>query len=154
MGLPADFFAAAHDPHKLPGNALRLIRYHALAAAPTHDFPRLCAHTDWGTMTFLFARAPGLEVRRPRDDGWVMAPVLCGEGEDSIVVNVADGLALWSGGALKSTQHRLTWDTVPWDKERYSMAYFVNANAGKETFFLFSSAHPVFSPNSSVRLLV
>ncbi|ORY58181.1 uncharacterized protein BCR38DRAFT_448326 [Pseudomassariella vexata] len=125
MGLSPSTFIEAHSPHKEPGNALRLIRYHPLAAPPDPKFPRLCEHTDWGTMTFLFATTPGLEVRTPGDKEWVVAPVV----EDAIVVNIADGLALWSGKALKSTLHRLSWESVPFDRERYSMAYFINANA-------------------------
>lgn len=125
MGLDRDFFSAAHDPRKPPGNALRLVRYHKLSRPPEKDHPRLCEHTDWGTMTMLFARAPGLEVRTPGDDAWIAAPVV----DDAIVVNFADGLALLSGKAIKSTAHRLTWESTPWDKERYSMPYFCNANA-------------------------
>ncbi|KAH7020729.1 uncharacterized protein B0I36DRAFT_296115 [Microdochium trichocladiopsis] len=125
MDLAPDFFTSAHSPDKDPGNVLRLIRYPALPAPADPRFPRLGEHTDWGTLTLLFARTPGLEVRPPGDRGWVPAPVV----EDAVIVNIADGLALWSGKALKSTMHRLSWDSLPYDMHRYSIAYFVNANA-------------------------
>jgi isopenicillin N synthase-like dioxygenase len=127
MGLPLSFFTTDHAEDKEPGNVLRLIRYPALAAPPDPKFPRLGEHTDWGTLTLLFAKTPGLEVRPPGDQGWVPAPVI----KDAVIVNIADGLALWSGKTLKSTMHRLSWDSLPYDMHRFSMAYFVNANAGK-----------------------
>lgn len=126
MGLPPLFFSGAHAQDKDPGNVLRLIRYPALSAQPDPRFPRLGEHTDWGTLTLLFAKTPGLEVRPPGDQGWVPAPVV----KDAIIVNIADGLALWSGGMLKSTNHRLSWDSLPYNMHRHSIAYFVNANAG------------------------
>ncbi|KAF7196093.1 hypothetical protein HII31_02494 [Pseudocercospora fuligena] len=126
MNLESDFFSCAHSPNKEPGNVLRLIRYPVLDKPVDPNFPRLGEHTDWGTITLLFATQPGLEVLSPDNKVWVPAPVI----EDGIIVNVADGLALWSGGLLKSTKHRLSWESLPGDKSRESMAYFVNANAG------------------------
>ncbi|KXS97179.1 hypothetical protein AC578_877 [Pseudocercospora eumusae] len=125
MNLESDFFSCAHSPNKEPGNVLRLIRYPALDKPVDSNFPRLGEHTDWGTITLLFATQPGLEVLSPDDKRWVQAPMI----EDGIIVNVADGLALWTGGLLKSTKHRLSWESLPSDKSRESMAYFVNANA-------------------------
>jgi isopenicillin N synthase-like dioxygenase len=127
MGLPPSYFASAHDAMKEPGNVLRLIKYPALKEQPDSRFPRLGEHTDWGTLTLLITESPGLEVRPPGDQGWVLAPVI----KDAVIVNIADGLALWSGKTLKSTKHRLSWDSLPYHLDRYSIAYFVNANAGE-----------------------
>lgn len=127
MDLSPSFFTVAHAQDKEPGNVLRLIRYPALPAPADPRFPRLGEHTDWGTLTLLFAKTPGLEVRPPGNQGWVPAPIV----EDAVIVNIADGLALWSGKTLKSTMHRLSWDSLPYNMHRYSMAYFVNANAGE-----------------------
>ena len=126
MSLPEEYFVKAHEQTKGPGNVLRLIRYPAMEKEPDPAFPRLGEHTDWGTLTLLFTESPGLEVRPPGDQGWVMAPVI----EDAVIVNIADGLALWSGNTLKSTKHRLSWESLPWHLDRHSIAYFVNANAG------------------------
>ncbi|KAH8897227.1 Clavaminate synthase-like protein [Thozetella sp. PMI_491] len=132
MGLPKGFFSKAHDTSKVPGNVLRLIKYPALSAPADPSFPRLGEHTDWGTLTLLFATTPGLEVRPPGDQGWVPAPVI----KDAVIVNIADGLALWSGKTLKSTLHRLSWDSLPYNVSRFSIAYFVNANADAPLHFL------------------
>jgi isopenicillin N synthase-like dioxygenase len=127
MDLPTSFFTAAHEQDREPGNVLRMMRYPALSAPPDPRFPRLGEHTDWGTLTLLFTKTPGLEVRPPGDQGWVAAPMV----KNAVIVNIADGLALWSGKMLKSTKHRISWDSLPYDMHRYSIAYFVNANAGK-----------------------
>lgn len=127
MSLDPDFFSRAHQSDKPPGNVLRLIKYPALTEQPDATIPRLGEHTDWGTLTLLFAKTPGLEVRSP-NRGWVAAPIVPG----AVIVNIADGLALWSGKTLKSTMHRLSWESLPYDKNRFSMAYFVNANAGNK----------------------
>ncbi|KAK7211586.1 hypothetical protein V2G26_018764 [Clonostachys chloroleuca] len=37
-------------------------------------------------------------------------------------------MSLWSGQALKSTLHKISFDNLPIDQTRWSMAYFVNAN--------------------------
>ncbi|EME77686.1 uncharacterized protein MYCFIDRAFT_84797 [Pseudocercospora fijiensis CIRAD86] len=125
MNLESDFFSRAHSPMKEPGNVLRLIRYPVVDKPVDASFPRLGEHTDWGTITLLFATEPGLEVLSPDNDRWVAAPIV----EEGIIVNVGDGLALWTAGLLKSTKHRLSWESLPGDKSRESMAYFVNANA-------------------------
>lgn len=100
MGLESDFFSQAHTPDRLPGNVLRLIKYPKLDTEPDKSLPRLGEHTDWGTLTLLFVKIPGLEVKSP-STGWQAAPVVPG----AIIVNIADGLALWSGKAFKSTLH-------------------------------------------------
>ncbi|KAK5127776.1 hypothetical protein LTR85_004892 [Meristemomyces frigidus] len=125
MGLDQEHFATAHMSGKEPGNVLRLIRYPVLTDPVDPSFPRLGEHTDWGTLTLLFTNSPGLEVQRPGGDGWVPAPVI----EDAVIVNIADGLALWTGGLLKSTKHRLSWESLPMNQSRHSIAYFVNADA-------------------------
>jgi len=123
MGQSLDFFDAAHDPLVGPGDVLRLIYYPALSQKPDASFPRLYPHTDWGSLTLLFAASAGSEVQSPRA-GWAQVPMIPG----SIIVNIADAVQLWSGNLFKSTMHKISWDNLPYDKTRYSIAYFVNAN--------------------------
>ncbi|RDW89239.1 hypothetical protein BP6252_01271 [Coleophoma cylindrospora] len=132
MSLPPGYFFPAHDPAKTPGNVLRLMRYPALATQPETNFPSLGEHTDWGTMTLLFTKTGGLEVKSPDAREFVPVPVV----EGALVVNIGDGLALWSDGALKSTLHRVSREASLYDQDRYSMAYFVNANADAPLKFL------------------
>lgn len=93
---------------------------------PPNGFQRLYAHTDWGSLTFVFSAKSGLEVKDTKGN-WTHVPVVPG----GIVVNVGDALALWTGNMLKSTLHRVTWESVGIDDDRYSIAYFVNPNSGK-----------------------
>ena len=81
------------------------------------------AHTDSGSVTLLFQRSAGLEVLSPSGT-WVKAPCL----EDTILINLGDALAFWSGRRLRATLHRVTFESVPSESERQSMAYFCAAN--------------------------
>ncbi|RDW72397.1 uncharacterized protein DSM5745_07569 [Aspergillus mulundensis] len=121
MDLPRTFFETSHkqDAGLLPGNALKFMKYPTLSEKPENALERLSAHTDWGTLTLLFTESPGLEIRGPNNE-WHDVPVVPG----GIVVNIGDLLEFWSGGLLKSTMHRISWEKVPIEQDRYSMPYF------------------------------
>ncbi|KAL4787869.1 hypothetical protein BJX76DRAFT_353903 [Aspergillus varians] len=127
MGLPASFFEASHNQPVLPGNALKFMKYPKMPARPDGLGARLTAHTDWGTLTLLFTKAPGLEVRDPTNK-WHDVPVVPG----GIVVNIGDALSFWTGRKLKSTMHRISWEKVPFDQDRYSIPYFVQPSFGTD----------------------
>lgn len=60
-------------------------------------------HTDFGVLTVLAQDdVGGLEVKTVNDE-WIKAPPI----EGTLVVNVADLLHRWTGGAYKSTPHRV-----------------------------------------------
>jgi isopenicillin N synthase-like dioxygenase len=122
------FFAGAHKEDAGDGNSLRMLLYPARDEKPDSHLEdvgsRMAEHTDSGSVTLLFQRASGLEVMSPRGDEWVKAPYI----EDCILVNLGDALSFWSGGQLKATMHRVTFDVLPHDRERQSMAYFGAAN--------------------------
>lgn len=124
MDLPKDFFAASHR-QVLPGNTLKLIKYPKLDEQPGAFIPRLSEHTDWGSVTLLFTKSPGLEVRDPSNQ-WHEVPVIPG----AVTINIGDALSLWTGKQLKSTMHRISWDKVPRSQDRYSIPYFVHPNFG------------------------
>lgn len=122
LALPdAEYFAKAHDAAVGKGNSLRMLMYPARAAEPTGS-TRMQPHTDSGSVTLLFQQTPGLEVLSP-DNEWVSAPCT----DDTILVNIGDTMAFWSGGQLKATKHRVTFEGLPHSKERQSMAYFGTA---------------------------
>lgn len=126
MGLDKDFFTRIHE-HKAPGHTLRSIKYPKLDSQPEEgQLPRLSTHTDWGSLTFVFTKQAGLEIQDP-EDKWFKVPVV----PNGIVVNIGDALSLWTGKTLKSTLHRITWDNLPHDRDRYSMAYFSQPNNSK-----------------------
>ena len=126
FGISTTYFVDAHDPGKGPGSVLRMLHYPKLEERPDVSFPRLYEHTDWGSVTFVWPQSGGLEVETPKKK-WMPVPLIPG----GVVVNIGDAMALWSGGALKSTLHKISFDNLPIDQDRWSMAYFVNANTGK-----------------------
>ena len=124
MGLDSDYFKSIHQ-HKEPGDTLKMIKYFRMKERPDSSIPRLAEHTDWGSITFVFTKTPGLEIRDPNNQ-WFHVPIVL----DGIVVNIGDAMALWTGGALKSVLHRVTWDSVPIGRDRYTIGYFINPNSG------------------------
>ncbi|KAL6248894.1 hypothetical protein RBB50_003957 [Rhinocladiella similis] len=127
LGLPdPKYFADAHKEDVGNGNSLRMLMYPGHSERPDLEGmgSRMQAHTDSGSVTLLFQRAPGLEVMSPDGSAWVKAPHI----EDCILINLGDALGFWSGGQLKATQHRVSFDGLPYDQERQSMAYFGAAN--------------------------
>ncbi|KAF8857813.1 Clavaminate synthase-like protein [Acephala macrosclerotiorum] len=120
MNLPdCEFFAKAHKENTGKGNSLRMLMYPARSEKPQDVGSRMAQHTDSGSVTLLFQQAAGLEVLAPSGE-WARAP--CEKG--CILINLGDALSFWSGNQLKATLHRVTFDGLPHDKERQSMAYF------------------------------
>lgn len=132
MGLEETFF---DDYVRKGDNTLRLLHYPPVAKdAFKAGRERAGAHTDYGSVTFLFQdSAGGLQVERPGAKG-VFVDVKPVEG--AIVLNSGDLLARWSNDIIRSTLHRVV---EPPRKEgghdvrddgfypaRYSVAYFCN----------------------------
>ena len=120
MNLPdRDFFAKAHAEDAGNGNRFRIICYPSRENKPLQTTTRMSEHSDSGSVTLLFQTCPGLEVESPTGE-WVPAPHMpC-----HILVNLGDALAFWSDARLKATKHRVTFNGVPHNVERMSMAYF------------------------------
>lgn len=132
MGLEETFF---DDYVRKGDNTLRLLHYPPVAKdAFKAGRERAGAHTDYGSVTFLFQdSAGGLQVEWPGGKGLFVdvKPV-----EGAIVLNSGDLLARWSNDIIRSTLHRVV---EPPRKEgghdvredgfypaRYSVAYFCN----------------------------
>jgi isopenicillin N synthase-like dioxygenase len=64
LGLPDEYFDAAHQPHS---GAVMLLHYPPITEPLLPGQLRSGAHTDFGTMTLLFhhGNAEGLEIQRP-----------------------------------------------------------------------------------------
>ncbi|KAL4871672.1 hypothetical protein BDV12DRAFT_205981 [Aspergillus spectabilis] len=48
-----------------------------------------------------------------------------------IIINIGDAISLSTGKQHKSTMHRISWEKIPIDTDRYSIPYFVHPNLGK-----------------------
>jgi isopenicillin N synthase-like dioxygenase len=101
LGLPEEYFDAAHEPHS---GAVMLLHYPPITESLLPGQLRSGAHTDFGTMTLLFhhGSAEGLEIQRP-DGSWLHASSIPG----AAIVNVGDLLTHWTNGQLRSVLHRV-----------------------------------------------
>jgi isopenicillin N synthase-like dioxygenase len=120
LGLDDHAFAPLIDRH---GSALRLAHYPALGDVPAAGGERFRAgaHTDYGTLTVLWADgAPGLQVHLPAM-GWtdVDAP------DGALIVNIGDLVARWTNDRWRSTMHRVV---LTGTGRRLSIPFFHNAN--------------------------
>ncbi|KAG7365049.1 2-oxyglutarate/Fe(II) oxygenase [Nitzschia inconspicua] len=124
LGLAPDYLVQRCNGHH---ENLRLLHYPSTNASGV----RGNAHTDFGTLTLLVQdQVGGLKVQRT-DGTWINVEPT----ENSIIVNVGDMLMRWSNDKLKATLHKVEapphhgGDIVP---ERYSIAFFCNANKDVE----------------------
>lgn len=99
-----------------PTILFRIFRYPPADEVPEADWG-VQEHTDYGLLTLLRQDdVGGLEVRTP--DGWLEAPPV----PDSFVCNLGDMLERVTGGAYRSTPHRVRRPPV----ERLSLPFFLD----------------------------
>lgn len=98
LGLDAQYFRRTYTAS--PTVLFRIFEY---PAAPVRDEAwGVGEHTDYGLLTLLAQdENGGLAVRTPR--GWIDAPPI----EGALVCNIGDMLDRLTGGAYKSTPHRV-----------------------------------------------
>ncbi len=100
LDLAPDFFLRTADR---PLSRASYVYYPAQPPELGNDQFGVGPHTDFGVLTVLCQDdVGGLQVQG-LDGEWVHAPPVPG----SLIVNVADLLARWTGGAYKSTPHRV-----------------------------------------------
>ena len=112
LGLEEDWFRRHYtaDPTLL----FRIFRYPPQPAGD--DGWGVGEHTDYGLLTLLLQdEVPGLQVRTPQ--GWLDAPPLPG----TLVCNIGDMLDRLTGGAYRSTPHRVRNAS---GRERFSFPLF------------------------------
>ncbi|CAJ2505898.1 Uu.00g000280.m01.CDS01 [Anthostomella pinea] len=111
-------------------NTLRLLHYPEVKKDVFTINPgqvRAGAHSDYGSITFLFQDSRGgLQVKSPTGVFVDATPI-----PDTCVVNAGDMLARWSNDTIKSTIHRVVEPPSgdgPVYPARYSIVYFCNPN--------------------------
>ena len=120
LGLDAGWFAdhVTADPVVL----FRIFHYPPVGADDVSW--SVGEHTDYGLLTLLGQDGnEGLEVRT--DDGWVAVPA----DPDAVVVNLGDMLERMTGGAYRSTPHRVRNLT---GRSRLSFPLFLDPGWGTE----------------------
>lgn len=115
LGQAEDAFADIYQDR--PSVVLRAIHYPGIE----NSEQGVGAHKDFGVLTFVQqGKTPGLEVLK--DDQWILAEPI----EGTFVVNIGELLEAATNGFLKATLHRVIPSEV--GKDRYSLAYFLNAD--------------------------
>ncbi|MAF49497.1 MAG: 2-oxoglutarate and iron-dependent oxygenase domain-containing protein [Rhodospirillales bacterium] len=115
LDLPRGFFAPYFENNY---TYLRLAHYPPVPDLGDNEFG-LGPHADTGFMTLLpQADVDGLEVLDP-DGNWFRPPRMAGE----ILVNTGQFAERWSNERFRASPHRVI---PPIDKDRYSVAVFVN----------------------------
>lgn len=100
LDLPEDFFLRTSDR---PLSRASYVYYPAQPPELGADQFGVGPHTDFGVLTVLCQDGVGGLQVQGLDGDWIHAPPVPG----ALVVNVADLLARWTGGAYKSTPHRV-----------------------------------------------
>jgi isopenicillin N synthase-like dioxygenase len=130
---------AVHRLRAASGDQIRFVR--APPQESTTKGVALGEHTDFGSVTVLFNRLGGLQVRLPEhmsavspeqdgasetekrlcEDGWCYVKPLPGH----CIVNLGDALVKFSNGRLRSNIHRVVAPPGPQGEvTRYSLVYF------------------------------
>ena len=116
LNLETDYFDHwLTRPDSEPMATLSPIRYPALNHA--ENALSAGAHTDFGCLTLLAQdNNEGLEIAMP-DGAWLSVPPI----ENTLIINIGDMLAFWSGGKYRSTLHKVNNRS---GQTRHSLAFF------------------------------
>jgi hypothetical protein len=123
---PKPTLTSQHRPDRASTSCLGVLRYPSLSSHTMNTGHG--AHTDVGSVTILFCRERGLQVLDSGTEQWRFVEPRNG----CAVVNVGDSLHFLTGGALRSSLHRV----VPYPgldiRDRASCAYFMRPELDAE----------------------
>ncbi|KAF2643106.1 Clavaminate synthase-like protein [Massarina eburnea CBS 473.64] len=119
LNLPASTFTSLHRLSSPSGCHIRFIR------APPQPIDQrtltLGEHTDFGSLTILFNRIGGLQVKLPNTTDWVYVRPMPG----CAIVNLGDAMVKFTAGILRSNLHRVVSPPGSQaDMVRYSLVFF------------------------------
>ena len=118
LDLPEDFFL---QTAARPLSRASFVYYPAQPEELGEEQFGVGPHTDFGVLTVLCQDSVGgLQVQDISGD-WIEAPPMSG----TLIVNVADLLARWTGGSYKSTPHRVVNSS---GRERLSLVLAFDPN--------------------------
>ncbi|KAI1176100.1 gibberellin 20-oxidase [Nemania sp. FL0916] len=110
-------FEESHRIGEKTATALGLLKYRKYE--PTGDEIGHIAHTDAGSLSFVFSNIGGLQVLMPGTEQWSFIPPKPG----CAVVNVGDSLQFLSRGTLRSSLHRVVPHMDQATQEKYTVVY-------------------------------
>ena len=113
LRVNADYFTRHFQSPTSRGSLI-----HYPAATDQGEQYGVSPHTDFGCLSLLFQREPGLHVQTNQGK-WKMVDIL----PDTIVVNIGDLMERWSNGKFRSVPHYVK-NLEPQD--RHSIVFFVD----------------------------
>ena len=143
FGIALDFdFLSNMDRHM---SALRVLNYYPLETPRNKQhIVRAGAHTDYGALTILSARDPGLEVFLRSNDVDSSTDTSSGNKNhtekpkrqwfpvhvvpNTLVINLGDLMQRWTNDKWVSTLHRVAMPSTNAFEQRKSIAFFCNVN--------------------------
>ncbi|KAK3938306.1 2OG-Fe(II) oxygenase-like protein 4 [Diplogelasinospora grovesii] len=120
LGLPdGQGFEHFHRLDEKCTTALGLLKYRKYT--PTDEQVGHIAHTDAGSLSFVFSNIGGLQVLMPGSEQWsFIAP-----RHGCAIVNVGDSLQFLAGGCLRSSLHRVVPHADQEREEKYTVVYLM-----------------------------
>lgn len=100
LNLPDNFFLRSCSQ---PMSRASFVYYPPQPESSGENQFGVAPHTDFGVLTVLCQDSTGGLQVEDRDGNWTHAPPI----EGTLVINVGDLLSRWTGGAYKSTPHRV-----------------------------------------------
>lgn len=100
LNLPDNFFIRSCEH---PLSRASFVYYPPQPESSDENQFGVAPHTDFGVLTILCQDSIGGLQVEDKDGNWIHAPPIDG----TLVVNVGDLLCRWTGGAYKSTPHRV-----------------------------------------------
>jgi len=118
---PNESFERYHRPDVLSTSAFGMLKYSTLRE--DRSLPQIGhgAHTDVGSLTFLFSTDRGLQFQEPGSEAWQYVEPKSG----CAIVNIGDSLHFLSAGRLQSCLHRVVPLPGVEVVDRFSCAYFM-----------------------------
>lgn len=145
LGLPEHHFDDKVDRHI---SRLRVRNYPAQQQAPKPGQIRAGAHSDYGSLTILYAedKPGGLQVFNANGE-WVDVPVQPG----CYIINIGDLMARWSNDNWVSTLHRVVNPPADAgaDSRRQSLVFFHNPNYDARIENLMPAQAAKYAPTTS-----
>ena len=123
LHLPASALTSLHRLDAVSGDQVRWVR--SAPQPPDDRKTAMGAHTDFGSITLLFNKLGGLQVRMPGEgeggEQWRYVRPLPGH----CIVNLGDATSKFTNGLLKSSYHRVVNPPgAQSESVRMSLVYF------------------------------